>query len=111
MLADKPVPVPLCSPQITRIFLPERKSGLQAQRHICFTHKLTVRTQIHSDCLRVATGAPWHFGKRQIYEYLGVSLFADHIRALIESFRSELACVGKSLFRQVRGYLSHRGLN
>jgi len=37
-------------------------------------------------CLRSAAGAPWYISNRQIHEDLGVSLFADHIRALTESF-------------------------
>ena len=44
--------------------------------------------------LRLATGAPWHVNNRQIHEDLGVPLFADHIRALTESFELKLADVG-----------------
>jgi len=49
---------------------------------------------LQSKCLRLATGAPWYVSNRQIHEDLGVPLFADHIRALIESFDSKLADVG-----------------
>jgi len=45
-------------------------------------------------CLRLATGAPWYVSDRPIHEVLGVPLFADHIRALAESFDSRLADVG-----------------
>jgi len=37
---------------------------------------------LQSKCLRLATGAPWYVSNRQIHENLGVTLFADHIRAL-----------------------------
>ena len=37
---------------------------------------------------------PWYVSNRQIHEDLGVPLFADHIRALTESFDSKLADVG-----------------
>ena len=49
---------------------------------------------LQSKCLRLATGAPWYVSNRQIREDLGVSLFANHIRALTESFDSKLADVG-----------------
>jgi len=49
---------------------------------------------LQSKCLRLATGAPWYVSNRQIHEDLGVPLFADHIRALTESFGSKLADVG-----------------
>ena len=45
-------------------------------------------------CLRLATGAPWYVSNRQIHEDLGDLLFANHIRALTESFDSKLADVG-----------------
>jgi len=45
---------------------------------------------LQSKCFRLATGAPWYVRNRQIHEDLGVPLFADHIRALIESFDSNL---------------------
>ena len=43
---------------------------------------------------------------RQIQEDLGVPLYADHIRALTESFDSKLAGVGKPLVWQLGRYLS-----
>jgi hypothetical protein len=58
-----------------------------------------------SKCLRLATGAPWYVRNRQIHGDLGVPLFADHIRALTESFDSELADVGNPLVRQLCRYL------
>ena len=45
---------------------------------------------LQSKCLRLATGAPWYVSNRQIHEGLGVPLFADHIRALTESFDSKV---------------------
>ena len=56
-------------------------------------------------CLRLATGAPWYVSNRQIHEDLGVSLFAEHIRALTASFESNLANVGNPLVRQLGRYL------
>jgi hypothetical protein len=41
-----------------------------------------------SKSLRIATNAPWHVSNRQIHEDLGIPFFADHIRALTESFDS-----------------------
>jgi hypothetical protein len=52
-----------------------------------------------------ATGAPWYVSNRQIHEDLGVPFFADHIRALTESFDSKLADVGNPLVRQLGRYL------
>jgi len=60
---------------------------------------------LQSKCLRLANGAPWYVSNRQIHEDLGVPLFADHIRALTESFESMLADVGNPLVRQLGRYL------
>ena len=60
---------------------------------------------LQSMCLRLATGAPWYVSNRQIHEDLGVSLFANHIRALTASFDSKLADVGNPLVRQLGRYL------
>jgi len=57
-----------------------------------------------SVCL--ATGAPWYVSNRQIHEDLGIPLFANHIRALTESFDSKFADVGNPLVRQFGTYLS-----
>jgi len=61
---------------------------------------------LQSKCLRLATGAPWYVSNRQIHEDLGVPLFADHIRALTESFDSKLADAGNPLVRQLGRYLN-----
>jgi hypothetical protein len=61
---------------------------------------------LQSKCLRLAAGAPWYVSSRQIHEDVGVSLFADHIRALTASFDSKLADVGSPLVRQLGRYLS-----
>ena len=50
---------------------------------------------LQSKCLRLATGAPWYVSNRQIHGDMGVPLFAEHNRALTESFDSKLADVGK----------------
>jgi hypothetical protein len=49
---------------------------------------------LQSKCLRIATNAPWYVGNRQIHEDLGIPFFANHIRALTESFESKLADAG-----------------
>jgi hypothetical protein len=46
---------------------------------------------LQSKCLRIATNAPWYVSNRQIYEHLGIPFFADHIRALNESFDFEVS--------------------
>jgi hypothetical protein len=56
-------------------------------------------------CLRTATDAPWYVGNRQIHEDLGIPLFADHIRALTESFNSKLADAVNPLVRQLGRHL------
>jgi len=61
---------------------------------------------LQSKCLRLATGAPWYLSNRQIHEDFGVPLFAEHIKALTESFDSKLADVGNPLARQLGRYLS-----
>jgi hypothetical protein len=61
---------------------------------------------LKSKCLRLATAATWYVSNRQINEDLGVPLFADHIRALTESFDSKLADLGNTLVRQLGRYLS-----
>ena len=60
---------------------------------------------LQSKCLRLVTGAPWYLSNRQIHEDLGVPFFADHIRALTESFDSRLADVENPLVRQLGRYL------
>jgi len=59
---------------------------------------------LQSKGLRLSTGAPWYVSNRQIHEDLGVSLFADHIRALTASFDSKLADVWNPLVRQLGRY-------
>jgi hypothetical protein len=41
---------------------------------------------LQSKCLRIATNAPWYTGNRHIHEDLEIPFFADHIRALTDSF-------------------------
>jgi hypothetical protein len=61
---------------------------------------------LQSKCLRLATGDPRYENNRQINEDLDVPLFADHIRALTESFYSKLADVGKPMVRPLGRYIS-----
>jgi hypothetical protein len=56
---------------------------------------------LQTKCLRIATNAPWYVGNRQIDEDLGIPFFADHIRALTESFDSKLADAGNPLVRDL----------
>jgi hypothetical protein len=56
-------------------------------------------------CFRIATDAPCYFGNRQIHDDLGIPLFADHIRALTESFDSKLADAGNPVVRQLVRHL------
>jgi hypothetical protein len=69
----------------------------------CHIRKLQV---LQSKCLRIATGALWYMSSRQIHEDLGVPFFADHIRALTDSFDSKLADAGNPLVRQLGRYLT-----
>jgi hypothetical protein len=49
---------------------------------------------LQSKCLRIAINAPWYVGNREILVNFGIPFFADHIRALTESFDSKLADAG-----------------
>jgi hypothetical protein len=60
---------------------------------------------LQSKWLRIATNAPWYAGNRQIHEDLGIPFFADHSRALAESFDSKLADAGNPLVRQLEMHL------
>jgi hypothetical protein len=60
---------------------------------------------LQSKCLRIAANAPWYVGNRQIHEDWGIPFFADHIRALTESFNSKLADAGNPLVRQLGRHL------
>ena len=61
---------------------------------------------LQSKCLRLATGAPCNVGNRPTHEGLCFPLYADHIRALTESFDSKFADEGSPLVRQIGRYLS-----
>jgi hypothetical protein len=50
---------------------------------------------LQSECLRLATGAPWYVSNMLIHEDLGVPLFADHTIALTASFDSSLSLRGE----------------
>jgi hypothetical protein len=60
---------------------------------------------LHSKCLRIATGAPWYISSRQIHEDFGVPFFEEHTRALTDRYDSKLAGVGIPLVRQLGRYL------
>ena len=73
-------------------------------RSAAFSHVRKLQV-LQSTCLRVATCATWYISNRQIYEDLGVPFFADHIRALTESFDTKLVDAGNPLVRQLGSYL------
>jgi len=62
--------------------------------YVCPIWKSAARTHVRklqvfqSKCLRVAFNVLWYIGNRQFHEDLGVLLFAEHIRPLIEKFDS-----------------------
>jgi hypothetical protein len=60
---------------------------------------------LQSKRLRIAIGASWYISDRQIHEDLGVLFFAEHTRALTESYDSKLAGVWNPLVRQLGRYL------
>ena len=97
----------------------DRRSGLSTRNGVLLYRQLicpvwmsAARSHIwkqqalQSKCLRIATGASWYISNRQIHEDLGVPFFADHIRALTESFDSKLADAGNPLVRQLGRYLT-----
>jgi hypothetical protein len=51
---------------------------------------------LQSKCLRIAANAPCDVSNRKLYDDLGIQSFADHIRALTQSFDSKLADAGIS---------------
>ena len=82
---------------------------MQLIQPICVPH-LEVRCLqppevIQSKCLRIATGAPGYISNVPIHEDLGVAFFAEHIRALTESYDSKFAGVGNPLVQQLGRYL------
>ena len=51
----------------------------------------------------------WYISNRKIHEDLGVPFFADHFRALTDSFDSKLADAGNPVVRQLGRYLRWMG--
>jgi hypothetical protein len=45
---------------------------------------------LQSKCLSIAANAPWYVGNRKIHEDLGIPFFSEQIRALTESFDTQL---------------------
>jgi hypothetical protein len=60
---------------------------------------------LQAKCIRIAINAPWYVGNRQIHEDLGISYFADHIRALTENLDWKLAGAGNPLVWQLGRHL------
>jgi hypothetical protein len=56
---------------------------------------------LQSKCFSIATSSPQDVGNRQIHEDLGIPFFADHIRALNESFDLKLPDKRKLSARQL----------
>jgi hypothetical protein len=73
------------------------RSGIPLPAARTHVRKLQV---LQPKCLRIAN-APWYIGNRQIHVDMGIPFFffffADHIRALTESFDSKLFDVGELL--------------
>jgi len=61
-----------------------------AWRSAAHTHVRRLQV-LQSKCFRLATVASWYVRNRQIHEDLGVPLFADHMRALTDSFDSNVS--------------------
>jgi hypothetical protein len=84
--------------------------------YVCHEWRCAARSHVRglqlleSKCLLLATGAPWYEYNRQIHEDVGVTLFADHIRALTASFDSKLADVENSLYCKSVDTYTDRGL-
>jgi len=80
--------------------------------YACPAYRFAARSHVRrlqvllSKCLRLASGALWYVRNRHIHEDLSVPLFADHIRALTESFDSKLADVGNHLVLELGRNLS-----
>jgi hypothetical protein len=51
----------------------------------------------------------WYVSNRQIHDDFGIPFFADHIRALTESFDSKLADAGNPLVRQLGRTFANQG--
>jgi hypothetical protein len=60
---------------------------------------------VQSHYLHTDTNTPRYVSNRQIFEDLGIPFFADHIRALTESFNSKIADAGNLLVRQLGRHL------
>jgi hypothetical protein len=102
------------SPLLNRSGLPIRK-GVLLYRHFirpmmdnaCPIWRSAAHTHVNklqvlqSKCLRIATNAPWYVSNRQINEDLGIPFVDDHIRALSESFDTNLADAVNPLVRQL----------
>jgi hypothetical protein len=78
--------------------------GCPIWRSAAHTHVRKLQV-LQSKCLRIATNAPWYVSNRQIHDDLGIPFFANHIRALTESFDSKLADAGNPLVRQIGRHL------
>jgi hypothetical protein len=102
-----------------RVCIYSVRNGVLLQKHlirlmmdyVCPIWRSAARSHVRnlqvlqSMCLRIATNAPWYVGNRQIHEDLGIPFFADHIRALNESFDSKFANAGNPLVRQLGRHL------
>jgi hypothetical protein len=68
--------------------------------HACLIWRPAAHTQVQkvqvlqSKCLRIVTNVPWYVTNRQTHEDLEIPFFADHIKALTESFDLKLADTG-----------------
>jgi hypothetical protein len=93
------------------IRLPKRPIIRPMMDYACPIWRFAARSHVRklqvlqSKCLRIATNAPWYVSNRQIHVDMRIPFFADHIRALTESFDSRLADAGNHLVRQLGRHL------
>jgi hypothetical protein len=79
-----------------QLIRPMMDYGCPAWRSTAHTHVRRLQV-LQSKCSCLPIGAAWYVSNRQIYDDLGVSLYADHIRALTASSDSKLADVRNPL--------------
>jgi hypothetical protein len=68
-----------------QLILPMMDYAFPIRRSAAHTNINTLQ-MLKSKCLRIATNAPWYVVNKSVHEDLEIPFFADHIRALTESF-------------------------
>jgi hypothetical protein len=75
---------------------------------MCVSTSTSVMLTNTNGILQYRLYEPWYVSNRQIHEDLGIPFFADHIRALTESFNSKISEAGNPLNRQLGRHLCLR---